>query len=232
MVNLRLVNYVLSKYILLSVVCVIQCTLLLGIVSPALGYNGLTNGHPEVFFQQLGMLVITAMDAVAIGLLLSTLVASSEAAMALTPIALIPQIVLGGTLVPVTTNALLEYPMMAMPARWGFEGAIAPERVLNADTKEWLFSLPKPTGDNALPADVMEKLFLKSTSGDTMQFVCAKAQIGAKADYNSVGSTFPFDGAWGFTEWNSQWLPFAVLGGMTVVMIAVMMFVLRQKDPV
>lgn len=232
MVNLRLVNYVLSKYILLSVVCVIQCTLLLGIVSPALGYNGLTNGHPEVFFQQLGMLVITAMDAVAIGLLLSTVVASSEAAMALTPIALIPQIVLGGTLVPVTTNSLLEYPMMAMPARWGFEGAIAPERVLNADTKEWLFSLPKPTGDNALPADVMEKLFLKSTSGDTMQFVCAKAQIGAKAEFNSVGSTFPFDGAWGFTEWNQQWLPFAVLGGMTVVMIAIMMFVLRQKDPV
>jgi ABC-type transport system involved in multi-copper enzyme maturation permease subunit len=232
MVNLRLVNYVLSKYILLSVVCVIQCTLLLGIVSPALGYNGLTNGHPEVFFQQLGMLVITAMDAVAIGLLLSTVVASSEAAMALTPIALIPQIVLGGTLVPVTTNSLLEIPMLAMPARWGFEGAIAPERVLNAETKEWLFALPKPTGDNALPADVMEKLFLKSTGSDTMQFICAKAQIGAKADYNSVGSTFPFDGAWGFTEWTQQWIPFAVLGGMTIVMIAVMMFVLRQKDPV
>jgi len=48
------------------------------IVSPALGFHGLTDGHPEVFFQQLGMLVVTAMDAVAIGLLLSTVVASSS----------------------------------------------------------------------------------------------------------------------------------------------------------
>jgi ABC-type multidrug transport system ATPase subunit len=232
MVNLRLVNYVLSKYILLSIIGVVQCTMLLGIVSPALGYNGLTNGHPDIFFIQLSMLVMTAMCATALGLLLSTVVASSEAAMALTPIALIPQVVLGGTLVPVTTNSLLEIPMLAMPARWGFEGAIAPERVINADQKEWLFQLAKPTGDNALPADVMDKLFLKSTGSDTMNFVCAKAQIGARADYNSVGSSFPFDGAWGFAEWTNAWLPYAVLGGMTIGLVVIMMIILRQKDPV
>ncbi len=229
MVNLRLSNYVFSKYILLCVVCVIQCALLLGIVSPVLGYNGLTNGHPDVFFQQLGMLVITAMDAVAIGLLLSTVVASSEAAMALTPIALIPQVVLGGTLVPVTTNTLLEYPMMAVPARWGFEGAIAPERMINATQKEWLFNLPK--GKDAIPAEYMDKLFLKD-GGDHLQFVCAKAYMGATQSVNSVGGQFPFDGAWGFTAWQSTWLPYAVLGGMTLVTLAIMMIVLRRKDPV
>jgi len=229
MVNLRLTNYVFSKYILLSVVCVVQCLLLLGIVSPALGYSGLTNGHPEVFLQQLGMLVVTAMDAVAIGLLLSTVVASSEAAMALTPIALIPQVVLGGTLVPVTTNALLEYPMLGVPARWGFEGAIAPERVLNSVEKEWLFNLPK--GKEALPPDIMDRLFLKEV-GDHLQFNCPKAYMGAVQGTNSVGPQFPFEGAWGFVEWQSQWLPFAVLGGMTLVTLIIMMMVLRRKDPV
>ncbi|MBI2389209.1 MAG: FHA domain-containing protein [Deltaproteobacteria bacterium] len=229
MVNLRLTNYVLSKYILLSFVCVLQCLMLLGIVAPALGYNGLTNGHPEIFLQQLGMLVVTAMDAVAIGLLLSTVVASSEAAMALTPIALIPQVVLGGTLVPVTTNALLEYPMMAIPARWGFEGAIAPERVINATEKGWLFNLPK--GKEALPPDIMDRLFLKDV-GDHLQFACPKAYMGATQGPNSVGGQFPFEGAWGFVEWQQQWMPYAVLGGMTLITLVIMMMILRKKDPV
>ncbi|MFI5298606.1 MAG: ATP-binding cassette domain-containing protein, partial [Polyangiales bacterium] len=229
MVNLRLTNYVLSKYILLSVVCVIQCSVLLGIVSPALGFHGLTDGHPDVFFQQLGMLVVTAMDAVAIGLLLSTVVASSEAAMALTPIALIPQVVLGGTLVPVTTNPLLEFPMMIIPARWGFEGAIAPERILNAAEKEWLFTLPK--GKEAIAQDVLDRLFLQE-KGDTLQFVCAKAQVGARQGINTVGNVFPFEGAWGMTEWQQLWVPYVVLGGMTLATLVLMMVVLRKKDPV
>ncbi|GAC1580648.1 MAG: hypothetical protein NVS3B20_11470 [Polyangiales bacterium] len=230
MVNLRLTNSVLSKYILLSVDCVIQCVLMLGIVSPLLGYNGLTNGHPEVFFQQLAMLIITAMDAVAIGLLLSTVVASSEAAMALTPIALIPQVVLGGTLVPMTTNPLLEIPMMGVPARWGFEGAITPERFINADQKEWLFSLPK--AKEAIPSNIMDQLFLRD-NGDTLQFVCAKAEVGARQGANTVpGGGFPFEGAWGFSEWQQVWVPYAVLGGMTLVTLVVMMIILRKKDPV
>ena len=233
MVNLRLTNYVLSKYILLSFVCVIQCTLLLGIVSPAIGYHGLLDGHPEVFFQQLGMLVITAMDAVAIGLLLSTVVSSSEAAMALTPIALIPQVVLGGTLVPMTTNPLLEYPMLAIPARWGFEGAITPERMLNASDPGWLYTINK-TGMLATPeaASYFDQLFLKDVDSAHVQFVCAKAEVGAKEGVNTVASIFPFDGAWGFTEWQAQWLPYAVLGGMTLVTLILMMIILRRNDPV
>src|SRR5690606_2833595 len=66
-----------------------------------------------------------SMNAVALRLLLRTLVTSSEAAMALTPIALIPQVVRGGLMVPMTTNPLLQYPMLIMPARWGFQGTVA-----------------------------------------------------------------------------------------------------------
>ena len=40
MVNLRLLNYVLSKYVLLSFFCVAQCAMLLGIVFFDLGFNG------------------------------------------------------------------------------------------------------------------------------------------------------------------------------------------------
>ena len=40
MVNLKLFNYVFSKFVLLSLFCVIQCTILLAIVFFALGFNG------------------------------------------------------------------------------------------------------------------------------------------------------------------------------------------------
>ena len=69
-------------------------------------------------------MIAVAMNARALGLLLSTVVASAEAAMALTPIALIPQVVLGGLMVPMTTNPMLKPLMYVMPARWGFEGSI------------------------------------------------------------------------------------------------------------
>ena len=124
MVNLTLFNYLFSKFFLLSFFCVIQCSILLGIVFFTLGFHG----DVAAFGIQLGTMIVTAMNSVALGLLISTMVMSSEAAMALTPIALIPQVVLGGLMVPMTTNWLLEYPMYAVPARWGFQGLVATER--------------------------------------------------------------------------------------------------------
>jgi hypothetical protein len=168
---------------------------------------------------------------VSIGLLLSSVVGSSEAAMALTPIALIPQVVLGGTLVPMTTNTLLEYPMWGIPARWGFEGSIVPERLLNAGETGWLYNLPRTKDVADAGQQVLDQLFLKD-GGDKLQFICAKAEVAAKQGVNSVNGNFPFDGAWGFTEYTQQWVPLAVLGGMTLVTLIIMMIVLRKKDPV
>ena len=76
MVNLGLINYVLSKYFLLALFCVVQCACLLGIVFPALGLPG----GAEAFGKMLGALVCTSLCAVSLGLLLSTVVASAEAA--------------------------------------------------------------------------------------------------------------------------------------------------------
>ena len=64
--------------------------------------------------------------------------------MALTPIALIPQVVLGGLMVPMTTNPNLRPLMYLMPSRWGFEGAIASERLAIAGASAWNIDLHKP----------------------------------------------------------------------------------------
>ncbi len=206
MVNLRLVNYLLSKYILLSFFCVAQCAMLLGIVFFALGFNG----GVLAFLVELGNLVALAMNATALGLVVSALVASAEAAMALTPIALIPQVVLGGLMVPMTTNANLKPLMYLMPSRWGFEGAIAPERMAIANAAAWNIDLHKPDL-TSLPDFVQAG-----------QFHCAVAQVASSS----------LAGAWGFTEWDTVWLPAAVLFGTTFAMFVILLVALKRQDPV
>ncbi len=206
MVNLRLVNYVLSKYLLLGFFCIVQCTMLLGIVFLALGFNG----GPIAFLSELGNLVALAMNATALGLCVSTLVASAEAAMALTPIALIPQVVLGGLMVPMTTNPTLRPLMLLMPSRWGFEGAIANERMAIVTSPAWNIDLHKP--DLTSVPDFIQ-------GG---HFQCAIAQVASDS----------LIGAWGFTEWSTLWLPSAVLLGMTFAMVILLLIALKRRDPV
>jgi ABC-type multidrug transport system ATPase subunit/pSer/pThr/pTyr-binding forkhead associated (FHA) protein len=206
MVNLGLFNYVLSKYVLLTFFCVVQCATLLGIVFFSLGFSG----GPAAFAVELASIVSLAMNATALGLCISALVASAEAAMALTPIALIPQVVLGGLMVPMTTNAALRPLMAVMPSRWGFEGAIAAERAAIAASPAWIIDLHKPD-----LTSVPDYLF----GG---RFQCAIAQLASDS----------LTGAWGFREWSIPWLAPAVLSGMTAVLLAVLLVALRRRDPV
>lgn len=206
MVNLKLFNYVASKYFLLCVFCVIQCAMLLGIVFVTLGFNG----GIVAFMWELANLSAVAMMSAALGLLLSTMVTSSEAAQALTPIALIPQIVLGGMMVPMTTNPWLEWPMYLMPARWGFQGVVAQERMAIANDPAWMMTVGNQ--DLSSPADFIH-------GG---RFECATAQLASDT----------LSGAWGFTNYDVLWVPIAVLGGMTVVTLLVLLIILKRRDPV
>lgn len=204
MVNLGLFNYLFSKFAFLSVVCAIQCTLLFTIVYLALGFSG----GPSAFGIGLSTLIVTAMNSAALGLLLSTVVVSAEAAMALTPIALIPQVVLGGLMVPMTTNPLLEWPMYLMPARWGFQGIIAQERHAVMHQPAWVIDLKRPdltSLDNFVEGG---------------RFNCAQAQI-ASADFN---------GAWGFAHYDVVWLPYSVLGVMMFGLLMAVLLILKRRD--
>ncbi len=206
MVNLSLFNYVFSKYIILSLVCVFQCTLLLGIVFFALGFNG----GITAFLAELVVMIAVSMNATALGLLLSTVVTSAEAAMSLTPIALIPQVVLGGLMVPMTTNPMLKPLMYIMPARWGFEGSIAYERMAVAKNPAWFIDLQN-TSLNSPPDYVLGGYFQ-----------CALAQMGSET----------LKGAWGFSAYHEHWLPVVVLLGMTVFMLLTLLVLLKRRDPV
>lgn len=201
MVNLGVTNYVLSKFFVLSVLSALQCLTLLVIVFPTIGLAG----GISAFATQFAMMTLTAWCSVALGLGVSTLVSSTEAAMALTPIALIPQVVLGGIMVPVTTNPWLHWPMRLMPSRWGFEGVVRPERVAVAQDPGFRLEISGVT--NSPPDFIQEGAFQ-----------CATAQMASAS----------LHGAWGFS--GPAWLPPVVLGLMSLVLLVAVGLVLKGRD--
>jgi ABC-type multidrug transport system ATPase subunit/pSer/pThr/pTyr-binding forkhead associated (FHA) protein len=119
MVSLRLVPYVVSKLLLLSLVVALQTMLLFGMVK-ALHYAGLLS-VPGLFFglPQLLVMALTGSVGVALGLFVSALVSTREVATSLVPLILIPQILFAGLVtVPTGPSRMIG---AAMPATWSFD---------------------------------------------------------------------------------------------------------------
>ena len=128
--------------------------------------------------------------------------------MALTPIALIPQVVLGGLMVPATTIPKLSALMYVIPARWGFEAAVVPERAAIKNDAAWLINLGSPEQSSATD-------FIKGGN-----FECATAQVASDS----------LNGAWSFTNYDQAVIPFLVLSTMTVVLLGAVLVLLRRRD--
>ncbi|MEZ4458271.1 MAG: FHA domain-containing protein [bacterium] len=121
MVNLSIASYVLSKFAVLGALCMLQCVVLLSMTYVVLDFQGFPLYH-------LAILWSSAMCGVGMGLFLSSIVRTSEAAMALVPLLLIPQVILGGAIMPV---ADMNPPTWALSqatiSRWAFEGMLQAE---------------------------------------------------------------------------------------------------------
>ena len=115
MVNLRIDAYVGSKFFVLGSICVAQCLVLLTVVLLFLDL-------PGPFLPLLLTLILCSWAGLGMGLVLSALVRSGEAAVTLVPILLIPQIVLGGLMYPAYKQDDVVRGLAALTvARWGFE---------------------------------------------------------------------------------------------------------------
>jgi ABC-type transport system involved in multi-copper enzyme maturation permease subunit len=202
MVNLSIFNYVMSKFTFLTLLCTLQCAILLGIVFYTLG---LGHNDPTVFLKMLAFLTVTGVSATAIGLVLSTVVTSSEAAMALTPIALIPQVVLGGRMVPMTNKSWLKIVMSVVPSRWSFEGLFAAERVKLADSWKIKSCVSSGTG----------------ISDGKLNCALEELRNAAKGG-----------GGLGFSTYDRPYVALGVLGAMTFLALVTVMIVLKRRDSV
>ncbi|HYC89977.1 MAG TPA: ATP-binding cassette domain-containing protein [Thermoanaerobaculia bacterium] len=121
MVGLRLPAYLASKLSLLGLIGLTQCVSLLLIVR-----YGCRLEMPWPPF--LLSLFLSTLVGTALGLLISALARSSEVAISLVPIAILPMVVLGGMMQP---PPLMEQPARTMaqlvPSRWAFELSVATE---------------------------------------------------------------------------------------------------------
>ena len=131
MVNLGLLPYIGSKLIVLGFIVALQC-LLLFVPLKIFDAVGLMRMPGEMFnLPQLFVMLLTAFVGIALGLLISALVKTSEMATSLVPLILIPQILFSG-LVGVPKNAA-RIASLTMPAAWSFD---AMKRYSGLDTLE------------------------------------------------------------------------------------------------
>ena len=135
MVTLKLFPYVMSKFTVLFALCLFQCGSLLTIVYVACGLH-------SNFFYDFAVLMLAAMIGVGMGLCISAISSTTEAAISLLPVVLLPIIALGGGMRPVyqmpKPGQVLSF---IIPSRWAFEANLLNE----AESPKW--GTPKPTPD-------------------------------------------------------------------------------------
>lgn len=122
MVNLRIDSYVLSKFLVLGTMCAAQCLVMLLIVRAGVDLQGQFGAYWMT-------LTLCSWAGLGMGLVLSAIVRSGEAAAALVPILLIPQIALGGVLMPHYAQPEFVRGVAGLTvSRWGMEALMHTER--------------------------------------------------------------------------------------------------------
>jgi hypothetical protein len=122
MVNLSLLSYLGSKLAVLSIICLLQCILLLTIVTFGAGLHanfGLT----------LASLFLTSLAGIGLGLCVSAIAPTNETAVVSLPMILLPMIILGGGILPLhglrgNVPALGYVADTVVPTRWAFEAGM------------------------------------------------------------------------------------------------------------
>lgn len=152
MVSLKLPSYVFAKFMVLASLCTFQCFMLLGIVYFSCGLKG-------KFLQAVALLTVSSLVGAALGLAISARSPTTETAIALLPIILLPIIVLGGGIRPVyKMPQVAQWLGYVVPSKWAFE------RNMIDEAKEhvcgYLPGLPKwddcPSGGHGSDAATME----------------------------------------------------------------------------
>lgn len=113
--------YLLSKVAVLSFHCLTQSLLLLWIV----GLRVPLTDDPGTWWLMLAVLCLTSLAATLQGLLLSALAGSTDQAMSLVPLVLLPQVIFSGMMISLASLGPLRAVANVMPGRWAYGGLAA-----------------------------------------------------------------------------------------------------------
>ena len=147
MFNLDIFTYLLSKITVLTFFTIIQSFLFICILSIGYGNNFVTlNNAVDAFF----WMSFISVAATFLGLLLSASVNSTEKAMTIVPLILIPQIMLAGLITKVS-SPLVEFLSYLTLSRWGVEGFNDIQQTVVQD-------ILGPTGDISIEVNAIDLL--------------------------------------------------------------------------
>ena len=138
MFNLEIFPYLLSKITVLSFFVIIQSFIFIFIL--AIGYNNKLVELNNIFEAAIWMSFIS-LAATFLGLLLSSIVNTSEKAMTIVPLILIPQIMLAG-LISKVTSPFVEFLSYFTISRWGVEGFNDIQNTIVEDVPSELGEIP------------------------------------------------------------------------------------------
>ncbi|KAA3597966.1 MAG: ATP-binding cassette domain-containing protein [Calditrichaeota bacterium] len=133
-IKLKIPDYVLAKFIVLSVISFVQVFIFMAIGSLILEIHG-------NFLLIFVYLFLSSLVGIAFGLLLSSFVKSSETAVNWIPLILIPQIILGGALIKfedmskqlfLNADQMIPEFCQFIPSRWAHESLIVAQATLNS----------------------------------------------------------------------------------------------------
>lgn len=194
MVSLKLPSYLFSKLTIAAILCLFQCATLLGIVTLVCHLQG-------SFLDVLAVLYLSSLVGAAVGLCVSARASTTEAAIAMLPLILLPVIALGGGLIPIhQMPTVMQQVAKVVPSRWAFEA----ELVLESEAHHY-------TNNCDDIAKSKTDALLKN-----MKTECEGQSI---ADWQ-----FPSDRRIGLRNC------LAVLGGMLVFWISAALIFLRMRD--
>ncbi|MBK9710066.1 MAG: ATP-binding cassette domain-containing protein [Kouleothrix sp.] len=119
--NLALLPYVFSKVMVLSILVLIQNAALLGILALKVDFAGLMGAMflqvPELYIS----MVLASLAGMALGLIISALCTTSDQAISMVPLALVPQIVFTGLVFRLEPDSLSEAISRLMISRWAVD---------------------------------------------------------------------------------------------------------------
>lgn len=120
MANLKLPGYILSKFLVLSVLGAAQAAILTAVFMKLVRAEGAGIWGEDLFFETLITMWITILASIALGLIISCIVKSSDKAMTIAPFALIIQLLFSGILFDLKgAGKIISYFTVS---RWSVEG--------------------------------------------------------------------------------------------------------------
>lgn len=147
MVNLKLPSYLGSKFAVLGGLCLLQCMILIAIVDVGCGLKGNA-------ISLLVILWVVSLVGVGMGLLISSLAKTSEVAIALLPIVLLPMVILGGMMKSVhDMHGVMRLASTFTPTRWAYESMVLIEAENRPEGKPILKTQDEEAFDKLSPQE-------------------------------------------------------------------------------